>query len=200
MKDQALIKKYGIKPEQQLLLLNAPDQFRERLRELPRGAQYHTTAVSQTQYDIVQIFAQNSGEVAKYFDTAVAALKPEGALWIAYPKKSAKVATDLTRDEGWQLVYAANLEGVHIFSIDETWSNIRFAPALSETEKVKAQYQGKEQLWPIYEKLAAEVQQFGIIQPSTKTRLDVGLKLPDTAVTERLQAAGHFGSRLSRRP
>lgn len=215
MKDQALIKKYGLKPGLQLLLLNAPDGFKERLRELPAGAQYVTTAVPQTQYDIVQIFAQDSAEVAAYFETTVAALKPEGALWIAYPKKSAHVETDLTRDEGWQQLYAANLEGVHIFSIDETWSNVRFAPALSDAEKIKAQYQGKEHLWPIYEKLAVEVQkfgedvtfnirktyialqrgkQFGIIQPSTKTRLDVGLKLPDTAVTDRLQAAGNFGS------
>jgi predicted transport protein len=215
MGDPGLIKKYRIKLGNQILLLNAPEGFAGRLSGLPEGAAWQDTADPHTTYDIVQLFTRDSGEVAAYFDKAMAALKPEGAFWIAYPKKSSKVETDLTRDEGWQQVYEANLEGVHMFSIDETWSNIRFAPALSEEEKIKAQYKGKEHLWPVYDKLAATIKgfgddvsfgirktyvglqrgkQFGIIQPTTKTRLDVGLKLPDTAVTDRLQEAGHFGS------
>lgn len=215
MSDPGLIKKYRIKAGDHILLLNAPAGFAARLSDLPAGVVVVETAVPSTTYDIVQLFARDSGEVAQYFDMAVAALKPEAAFWIAYPKKSAKIKTDLTRDEGWQRVYAANLTGVHMFSIDDTWSNIRFAPALSEAEKIKGQYQGKEELWPIYEKLETAVKefgddvtfgirktyialqrgkQFGVIQPSTKRRLDVGLKLPDTAVTDRLQAAGHFGS------
>jgi hypothetical protein len=36
--------------------------------------------------------------------------------------------------------------------------------------------------------------QFGLIQASTKSRIDLGLKLPGVAPTERLQAAGNFGS------
>lgn len=215
MSNLSLIKKYRLKADQQMLLLNAPTGFVERLGALPADVSLQETAVANTQYDVVQIFAQDSGDVAQYFDTAVAALKPDGHFWIAYPKKSAKIETDLTRDEGWQQVYGANLEGVYMFSIDATWSNIRFAPALTEAEKIKVQYKGKEHLWPIYEMLAAEIKcfgddvtfgirktyialqrgkQFGIIQPSTKMRVDVGLKLPDTAVTDRLQAAGHFGS------
>lgn len=102
-----------------------------------------------------------------------------------------------------------------MISIDDTWSNVRFAPALSDEEKVKAQYKGKETLWPVYEKLAAAVidldeeielavrktyislqkgKQFSVIQPTTKTRLDLGFKLPGVAPTTRLQPAGSFGS------
>lgn len=111
---------------------------------------------------------------------------------------------------GWQQVYSANLEAVSMISIDDTWSNVRFAPALSDEEKVKAQYKGKETLWPAYETLATAVmgldehvelavrktyislqkgKQFGIIQPATKTRLDLGLKLPGVTPTIRLQPA-----------
>ena len=214
MADSVLIKKYGIKPGWQILVVNAPAGFVAQMTELPEGVVMLDTAVPHT-CDLVQLFVQDSHELDRYFDTAVTALKPAGALWIAYPKKSAGVDTDLTRDEGWQQVYAANLEGVSMIAIDDTWAAVRFAPALTEEEKIKGQYQGKEQLWPIYEQLTAVVRnldadiqfairktyvsmqkgkQFGIIQPTTKSRLDVGLKLPGVEPTPRLQPAGSFGS------
>jgi hypothetical protein len=37
--------------------------------------------------------------------------------------------------------------------------------------------------------------QFAVLEPSTPTRLDVGLVLPDAAETERLRPAGDFGSK-----
>ncbi len=214
MSDQTLAKKYGIRAGWNILVLNPPPGFLARLADLPAGGVVADTAIPQS-CDLVQIFVQNSHELARYFDTAVTALKPGGALWIAYPKKSAGVDTDLTRDEGWQQVYAAHLEAVSMIAIDDTWSAVRFAPALTEEEKIKAQYKGKEQLWPIYEQLTAVVRtldpniqfgirktyvsmqkgkQFGVIQPTTKTRLDVGLKLPGVEPTPRLQPAGSFGS------
>lgn len=214
MADSVLIKKYGLKSGWQILVVNAPVGFVARLAELPEGVVMLDTAVPHT-CDLVQLFVQDSQELARYFNTAVVALKPGGALWIAYPKKSAGVETDLTRDEGWHQVYAANLEGVSMIAIDDTWSAVRFAPTLADEEKIQAQYKGKEQLWPIYEQLTAVVRnldphvqfairktyvsmqkgkQFGVIQPTTKSRLDVGLKLPGVEPTARLQPAGSFGS------
>jgi len=82
-------------------------------------------------------------------------------------------------------------------------------------ELVDRQYSGKEALRPIYERLAALIaalgddveagprgtyvsygrpKQFALVQPSTRTRVDVGLRLPGVAPTERLREAGSFGS------
>jgi predicted transport protein len=83
-------------------------------------------------------------------------------------------------------------------------------------ELVATQYAGeKSALRPIYERIVAEVEaigdgvqieprqtyvaltrgrQFAVIQPSTKTRVDLGLVLASTQPTERLRAAGSFGS------
>lgn len=91
----------------------------------------------------------------------------------------------------------------------------------SEDDLVAAQYAGaKADLRPIYEALVAAIdgfgddvelapkkayvslrrkKQFGIIQPSTKTRVDVGINLKDTAVTERLESSGSFNSMVSHR-
>ncbi len=86
---------------------------------------------------------------------------------------------------------------------------------------VAAQYAGaKAPLMPIYGALIAEVsalgddvelapkkayvslrrrKQFGLVQPSTKTRVDVGIKLPGVAPTNRLEASGSFNSMVSHR-
>jgi len=85
---------------------------------------------------------------------------------------------------------------------------------------VKIQYEKKPDLIPIYEKLLKEVKKFGkdveiapkkayvslraktqfaLIQPSTKTRIDVGIKLKDEPTTERLESSASFNSMVSHR-
>ncbi|WP_117879840.1 DUF4287 domain-containing protein [Aureibaculum luteum] len=85
---------------------------------------------------------------------------------------------------------------------------------------VTSQYKGKEGLFPIYEKLIATVKSFGndvtitpkkttvsiirkrqfaLIKPATKTRIDLGLKLKDTQITDRLENSGPFGTMCTHR-
>ena len=85
---------------------------------------------------------------------------------------------------------------------------------------IAAQYKGKEGLYPIYEKLLDEIKQFGtdvefvpkeayvsvkakkqfaLIQPSTKTRLDVGLNLKGKAAEGKLENSGSFNAMCSHR-
>lgn len=94
------------------------------------------------------------------------------------------------------------------------------AASNDETDLIRMQYEGKEHLLPIYEKLKEIIQglgsdvtfvpkkanvsvrakkQFALIQPSTKTRIDLGLKLVDKPLTDRLLNSGSFGSMCSNR-
>jgi len=89
-----------------------------------------------------------------------------------------------------------------------------------EEDLVTAQYRGKDNLFPIYEKLIALVDSFGkdviktpkktsvsiirkrqfaLIKPATKTRIDLGLKLKDVPTTDRLGNSGPFGSMCTHR-
>jgi len=58
---------------------------------------------------------------------ALDALRPDGVLWISYPKAGA-LGTDLTRDRGFELIQRAGYEGVLQVAVDETWSALRFKP------------------------------------------------------------------------
>lgn len=87
-------------------------------------------------------------------------------------------------------------------------------------DPVTAQYAGKEALKPVYDRLVELVQAFGddveiapkkayvslrrakqfaLVQPTTKTRVDIGIKLKDAAPTDRLEASGSFNSMVTHR-
>lgn len=135
MGDKTPLQKMGVKPGQSVLVLNAPDGGIEKLGAEP--GQASTRAKSGEQFDVVQVFATNQAELAAHLKGALAGLKPGGMLWLAYPKISSKIKTDITRDKGWEQVIKAGFVGVSLVSVDETWSAMRFRPG-SETSSTRA--------------------------------------------------------------
>ncbi len=216
MENEKLIKKLQIKPGSHLLLLNAPASFLAALLPLPEGLTLDPPTTSY--YDYVHLFAKDSGELQRFAPTALAAVKVDGLLWVSYPKKSAKMPTDLSRDEGWAIITEAGYRGIRQIAIDSTWSAVRFRKqeAQQEDDIVDAQFQGdKAALRPLYERIVQIVQALGddvelaprqsyvaftrgkifaLAKASTKTRLDLGLKLPGAAPTERLVDARGLAS------
>lgn len=121
-----LTKKMGVKPGQKMLVMNAPEGYRELLGRLPEG-----TALSlapEGEYDFVQLFVRDSLELEAMGTRAISAVRRGELLWLCYPKKSSGVNSDLTRDEGWELVSKAGLRPVSQVAVDETWSAVRFRP------------------------------------------------------------------------
>jgi hypothetical protein len=127
MSSAALLKKLGIKPGQRLLVLNAPAGYVDSLKPLPDETELATKGKGP--FDFVQLFVQNKAEIERHALRAIAAVKPRGLLWIAYPKKSSKLETDISRDVGWDVVKKAAWEAVAIVAIDDVWSALRFRPA-----------------------------------------------------------------------
>jgi hypothetical protein len=125
MADTSLTKKLGIKPNHKLLILNAPESYLETLGSLPEGTEIKTAEGS---FDLIQIFLYNKVDVEKYAPIGIQAVKPGGLLWFTYPKKTAKIKSDITRDTGWESVRAVGWRPVTQIAIDETWSALRFRP------------------------------------------------------------------------
>jgi len=65
---------------------------------------------------------------AKIAPKAFGALAEGGLLWMAYPKKSSGIPSDLTRDEGWAAVTGAGWRTVSLVAIDDAWSAARLRP------------------------------------------------------------------------
>ncbi|MCC6612923.1 MAG: hypothetical protein IT320_05545 [Anaerolineae bacterium] len=126
MPEKSLAQKLLIKPGHKVAVLNAPDGYEATLGPLPEGATISHAARSSC--DSVQLFVYNKADVDRRAPKAIAAVKPGGVLWIAYPKKSGAIKTDISRDHGWDAVYDALWLPVTQLSLDATWSILRFRP------------------------------------------------------------------------
>jgi hypothetical protein len=120
-----LPKKLGIKEGSRVALLNAPDGFRTTLGSLPVRVTIRDKA--RVEADVIVLFATKFAKLKSEFVKAMRMMPPDGGmLWIAWPKKAARMDTDL--DENFIRDYGLSLGVVDtkVCAIDETWSGLRF--------------------------------------------------------------------------
>lgn len=119
-----LAKKLGIKTASHLLVINAPEQFWNWVEPLPDDVEIveNTAAPS----DVMILFATRLNEIERWLPELEIFVAKGNRLWVAYPKKSAKVSTNLRFDvvqcEGLLL----GLVDVKICAINEVWSGLCF--------------------------------------------------------------------------
>lgn len=128
---QSLMKKLALKPGYRALLLNAPDEYEQRLRAELNEIVLETA--TDDGFDCALLFVRNTSELEEWATKAIQAVGQNGLLWIAYPKKSSNIKSDLHRDILWAKMEPYRFTGVSLISLDETWSFMRFRP----TELVK---------------------------------------------------------------
>jgi hypothetical protein len=119
-----LAKKLGIKVNQRIALVNAPPDMAEQLGPLPAGATL-LPKLQQT-LDLILLFAQNQKGLAANFAKLAARLASNGMLWVAWPKRSSRIATDLSFDVVQKIGLAAGLVDNKVCAISDVWSGLRF--------------------------------------------------------------------------
>jgi hypothetical protein len=124
--DEALVKKLRLPQVGKIAIIEPPEGFLELIGS-SSGDRLAVESDFGT-YDYVQMFATDVADVERLAPLALRAVKPDGLLWLSYPKGSSKIKTDLNRDRGWTVVHEAGWEGVALVSVDETWSAMRFRP------------------------------------------------------------------------
>jgi hypothetical protein len=126
----ALPQKLGIKPGARLALVRAPAGFEKKLNPLPEGVRMRTQA--RGAQDVVLFFATRRAELDRRFDSLARAIAPAGGLWIAWPKRTACVATDLREGLVRDLGLAHGLVDNKVCAVDDTWSGLRFVFRLTD--------------------------------------------------------------------
>ncbi len=126
MKQSTLSRKLLLKAGQTATVLNAPTGFEQTLEPLPERAAVSHTLKSKMSFAL--LFVRNVRELERWGAKLVRAMAHDGLLWVAYPKKSSKMESDITRDVGWDVITRAGLRCVAQIAIDATWSASRFRP------------------------------------------------------------------------
>jgi len=121
-----------IKPGSRVRIAGDVPGAASRLGPIPEGAMLDPSG---SKADAVVLFVRNSADVTAHLPNAAKAAGPDGLLWLAYPKGTSGLKTDLGRDTMTALTDPiAGLTGVTLVSIDDVWSAMRLRP----TERYRA--------------------------------------------------------------
>jgi len=128
-----LVKKLGIKDGFRVAIIGAPRGFLNTLNPLPNNLSINGR--TRQPLDIALLFVAKESELKKNFSRLAAKLQANGMIWVAWPKKSSGVATDLTFTNVQALGLAAGLVDVKICAVDETWSGLKFVYRLEDRKR-----------------------------------------------------------------
>ena len=118
-----LAKKLGIKAGSEVLLSGAPDHYRALLEPLPDGVRFVSRLTASTQ--VVHVFAVQKTELAKALRAYRPKLAATGAVWVSWPKKAAKVPTDITEDTVREIALPMGFVDIKVCAVDDTWSGLK---------------------------------------------------------------------------
>lgn len=119
-----LPKKLGIKEGSRVALAAAPPEFERTLGKLPAGATLHTNPRGKRELTVW--FVRSLKELRAAMPRMLEASR-QGGVWIAWPKKTSALASDVSEREVRALGLAAGMVDYKICAIDETWSGLKFA-------------------------------------------------------------------------
>jgi hypothetical protein len=117
--------KLGIAEGDEVALLGAPEQFEDALVGLPDVASLHTDLADDARYDVIVAFMTRRAELEADLPRLRARMAPACGLWIAWPKRSAKVPTDMTDNVVREVALPTGLVDNKVCAIDDTWTGLR---------------------------------------------------------------------------
>ena len=121
---KSLAEKLLLKPGMTLVVLLAPQRIETMLDPLPSNVTLVTRPSNNT--DAVLFFARDGGELARGMRTLLPELAPDVLLWVAYPKQTGQLKSDLNRDVLNRRLAEHGFQGVAQVAVDDTWTASRF--------------------------------------------------------------------------
>jgi hypothetical protein len=103
--------------------VGAPAHFERLVGELPDGVRVLKRPAPQL--DLAMLFVTERRALARGLQTLQPKLQPAGMVWVAWPKRASKVATDVTEDVVREIALPRGLVDVKVCAIDEVWSGLK---------------------------------------------------------------------------
>lgn len=127
---RSLADKLGIKPGAVVTTLGSPPAYLTLLSPVPADVTFVNRLGKRPRF--VHCFVTRRAELDREFPTIARALADDGMVWISWPKKAAKVETDLTEDVVREIGLRAGLVDVKVCAVDEVWSGLKFVRRLAD--------------------------------------------------------------------
>jgi len=120
-----LPQKLGIGEDDAVALIGAPGWLEDTLAAVPGVAEMHTDLDGDALFDVIVVFVSWRAELEAELDRLRERMAPACGLWVAWPKKAAKVPTDMSDSVVREVALPTGLVDNKVCAIDETWSALR---------------------------------------------------------------------------
>lgn len=125
-----LAKKLGFKAPMTVYTVDAPREYRTWLDGLDPGVDFSTRAPRPVA--AAHVFVTRKAELTKHATQLRKSLEPAGFVWVSWPKKSAKVATDITEDTIREVALPMGFVDVKVCAVSDVWSGLKLVIRKSE--------------------------------------------------------------------
>jgi hypothetical protein len=118
-----LAKKLGIVANVCVATRWAPDDYAQLLEPIPPGVKFERKVSSAT--DVVHVFTVEKSRLAEELTTLRNQIRRDAAVWVSWPKKASKVATDISEDTIRELALPLGFVDVKVCAVSEVWSGLK---------------------------------------------------------------------------
>ena len=118
-----LAKKLGIKNGFHINLINAPEHYLELFTDLPAEVYFEDSG--DEKIDLIHFFTKSKDEYQELLPKLKGRIKPNGIIWISWPKKASKVKTDITEDIIRNFALQTGLVDIKVCAVDDVWSGLK---------------------------------------------------------------------------
>jgi hypothetical protein len=118
-----LAKKLGLQDGSKVHIIGAPVGFIELLEPESKSAQFVSRLSKST--DIIHVFTDQKADLQKKLNSLRNKIKSTAMVWVSWPKKSAKVPTDITEDTVREVALPLGFVDVKVCAVTDVWSGLK---------------------------------------------------------------------------
>jgi hypothetical protein len=118
-----LAKKLGMKAHSRMFLIAAPQDYAQLLTPLPAGVQF--LSKPGRNIDIAHLFVVRRRVMSQHLSRLREALDVQASIWVSWPKKAAKVPTDITEDTIREVALPLGLVDIKVCAVTDVWSGLK---------------------------------------------------------------------------
>lgn len=145
MSNQSLFEKLELKDEKTLLIQGIPSSIEKQFAKLTY-AKNVTPLLKSKKVEFALVFAINQNQLNNVLKEVFPALNAASKLWVAYPKPTSKIVSDLNRDCTWAFLSQNAYESGDVIEIDNVWVAMRFKKNEELAAQLKAIADAKPQV------------------------------------------------------
>jgi len=119
-----LWQKLGYKTGMDAYVDGGPDQY-PALLSLPADVEVRWLTRPKSDLKFVHLFATSAAELKTKLKAYRTKIVPDGVVWVSWPKKAARVSTDITEDRIREIALPMGFVDIKVCAVDETWSGLK---------------------------------------------------------------------------